>query len=150
LLTSLDHYRINEYEKAAAVKRGGRTPIVPLDTLVAERDLPAVPDDPSRAFDREWATGVMERAIARLRREYDEGRRKGPADVFLAFFGPEDAPSYAAAAARCGLTTTQFKAALHRARERFREIVREEVGATVGSDDDVEAEMRALFEVLEQ
>lgn len=148
LLTSLDHYVVNQYHHDAAVKRGGRTKIVPLDTLVGERDLPAVPDDPGRAFDREWATSVMERAIARLRRDYEEGKRKGPADVFLAFFRPEDSPSYAEAAAACGLTTAQFKAALHRARERFRELVREEVAATVGADDEVEMEMRALFEAL--
>jgi RNA polymerase sigma factor (sigma-70 family) len=149
LLTSLDHYRINEHEKAVAVKRGGRTQILPLDTLIAERDLPGVPEDPGRAFDREWATEVMERAIGRLRREYEEGRRKGPAEVFLAFFGPDEPPSYADAAERCGLTSAQFKAALHRSRERFREIVREEVAATVGTEDDVEIEMRALFDVLQ-
>jgi RNA polymerase sigma-70 factor (ECF subfamily) len=148
LLTSLDHYVVNQYHHAAAVKRGGRTKIVPLDTLVGERDLPAAAEDPDRAFDREWATGVMERAIARLRVEYEQGRRKGPADVFLAFFRPVESPSYADAAAACGLTTAQFKAALHRARERFRELVREEVAATVGADDEVETEMRALFDAL--
>jgi len=148
LLTSLDHWLVNQYEREAAVKRGGRTKIVPLDTLVGERELPALPDDPAGAFDREWATGVMERALSRLRREYEEGKRKGPADVFLTFFRPVDPPSYAEAAAACGLTTAQFKAALHRARERFRDLVREEVAATVGEDNDVETEMRALYEVL--
>jgi RNA polymerase sigma factor (sigma-70 family) len=148
LLTSLENYQVNQYERAAAVKRGGRTRIVPLDTLVAERELPAAPDDPGRAFDREWATGVMERAVRRLRREYEEGRRKGPAEVFLSFFRLEEAPSYAEAAAACGLTTVQFKAALHRARERFREIVREEIGPTVDSAEDEGVEMRALLEAL--
>lgn len=148
LLTSLDHWLVNQYHHAAAVKRGGRVKVVPLDTLVGERDLPAAPDDPGRAFDREWATGVVERALARLRADYEQGKRKGPADVFLSFFRPQESPSYAEAAAACGLTTAQFKAALHRARDRFRELVREEVGATVGADDEVEVEMRALFEAL--
>src|SRR5688572_16711339 len=66
LLTSLDHWLINQWERAAAVKRGGRMKIVALDTLVGERDLPAAPEDPGGAFDREWATGVMERALVRL------------------------------------------------------------------------------------
>ena len=148
LLTSLQNYLVNEYERAVAVKRGGRMKIVPLDTLGGERDLPAAPDDAGRAFDLEWATGVMERALARLRQEYVDGKRKGPPDVFLSFFRPEETPSYADAAAACGLTTAQFKAALHRARDRFRELVREEVESTVGTDDDVEAEMRALYEAL--
>jgi RNA polymerase sigma factor (sigma-70 family) len=148
LLTSFDHYLVNEYERGAAVKRGGRVRMVPLDTAVAERELPAAPEDPARAFDREWAAGVMDRALVRLRREYDEGRRKGPADVFLSFFRLDAAPSYADAAAACGLTTVQFKAALHRARERFREILREEVAPTVGDDGAADDEMRALVEAL--
>lgn len=146
LLACLDHYLINQHEREAAQKRGGNTRIVPLDTGIAERELPAVPDDPGRAFDREWASGILDRAVARLTREYAEGRRKGPADVFLRFFRLEDAPSYADSAAACGLTVVQFKAALHRARERFRELLREEVAATV--DGDAEAEMRTLMAVL--
>ena len=148
LLTSLDHYLVNQHERGAAVKRGGRVKIVALDTGVAERDLAAAPDDPGRAFDREWATGILDRALARLRREYEEGRRKGPADVFLSFFRMDAAPSYAEAAAACGLTTVQFKAALHRARERFREILREEVAPTVSDDAAADDEMRALLQAL--
>ena len=148
LLTSADNYLVNQYERGAAVKRGGRVKIVPLDTAVAERELPAAPEDPALAFDREWAAGILDRALMRLRREYDEGKRKGPADVFLSFFRLDAAPSYAEAAAACGLTTVQFKAALHRARERFREILREEVAPTVDDDGDADDEMRALLQAL--
>jgi RNA polymerase sigma factor (sigma-70 family) len=148
LLTSVENYLVNEHERASAVKRGGRVRIVPLDTLVAERELPAAPDDPGRAFDREWATGIMERALARLQAEYASGRRKGPAEVFLSFFRLQEAPSYAEAAAACGLTTVQFKAALHRARARFREILHEEIGPTVAADADTEAEMQTLLQAL--
>ncbi len=148
LLTSLENYCVNRYEHDAAVKRGGRTKLVPLDTVLAERELPAASEDPGRAFDREWALGAVERALGRLRQEYDEGRRKGPADVFLRFFSLDEAPSYADAAAACGLTPAQFKAALHRARERFRELLREEVAMTVGEEDDPDVEMRALMDAL--
>ena len=34
------------------------------------------------------------------------------------------------------MTPSQFKASLHRARERFREILREEVADTVAADGD--------------
>jgi RNA polymerase sigma factor (sigma-70 family) len=148
LLTSLENYRVNLYERDAAVKRGGRHKIVPLDTILAERELPAASEDPGRAFDREWALAVLERALTRLRREYEDGRRKGPAEAFLRFFSLEEAPSYAESAAACGLTVTQFKAALHRSRERFRTLVREEVLVTVDDDVDAEPEMRALMEAL--
>jgi RNA polymerase sigma factor (sigma-70 family) len=143
LLACLEHYLVNQHAREVAVKRGGRAKIVPLDTGVAERELAAAPADPGRAFDREWAAAILERALARLRREYEEGRRKGPAEAFLGFFGLEEAPSYAESAATCGMTVTQFKAALHRSRERFREILREEVAATV--EGDPETEMRAVL-----
>jgi DNA-directed RNA polymerase specialized sigma24 family protein len=149
LLTSLTNYLANQYERASAQKRGGGVKVVPIDTLVAERELPAQPDDPGRAFDREWAISVLERGARRLKREYDEGRRKGPADVYLRFFALEDEPpSYADAARACGLTTVQFKAALHRARQRFREILHEEIADTLETTDDPEAEMRTLLAAL--
>jgi hypothetical protein len=107
---------VSGYEKEQALKRGGGK-VVPLDTLDAERDLPALPEDPGRAFDRQWALGVMQRAAARLAQEYESGRRKGSAGVVLRFFSLDEAPSYADAAAASGMTPAQFKAALHRARE---------------------------------
>jgi RNA polymerase sigma-70 factor (ECF subfamily) len=148
LLTALQHYLVNLHEHDSALKRGGRGGVVSLETLDVERDLPAAPPDPVRAFDREWALAVMERALARLEQEYREGRRKGSAAAMLRFFRLDEAPSYAQAAAECGMTPSQFKAALHRARERFREILREEVADTVEADSDGPDELRALFEAL--
>jgi RNA polymerase sigma factor (sigma-70 family) len=147
LLTALEHHLVSGYEKERAQKRGGGK-VVPLDTLDAERDLPALPEDPARAFDRQWALGVLQRAAARLASEYDSGRRKGAPAVVLRFFSLDEAPSYAEAAAASKMSPAQFKAALHRARERFREILREEVAETVDGDDAAEGEMRALLEAL--
>jgi RNA polymerase sigma-70 factor (ECF subfamily) len=147
LLTALQHHLAAGYDKERALKRGGGK-VLPLDALDAERDLPALPDDPARAFDRQWALGVMERAAARLAREYESGRRKAPAGVVLRFFSLDEAPSYAEAAAASGMTPAQFKAALHRARERFRQILREEVGDTLDDAGETEDEMRALMDAL--
>ena len=90
----------------------------------------------------------MERALQRLRGEYEDGTRKGRAEVVLRFFGLDEAPSYAEAAAACGMTAPQFKAALHRARARFRDILREEVAATVDDDADGEREIGDLVRAL--
>ena len=88
----------------------------------------------------------MERALGRLRSEYESGERRGNADTVLAFFGLGEVRSYAQAAAECGMTPSQFKAALHRARTRFRDILNEEVDETV--DGGAEMELRQLFEAL--
>jgi RNA polymerase sigma-70 factor (ECF subfamily) len=148
LRVSVDHYLANLYEKEAARKRGGGLRFVPLDVALAERELPGAPEDPGLAFDREWAVAVMERALLRLRREYEEGRRRGRLETVLRFFGFGEAPSYAEAAAECGMSVVQFKASLHRARARFRELMLEEVGATVGEDRDVDGELLELRRLL--
>jgi RNA polymerase sigma-70 factor (ECF subfamily) len=46
------------------------------------------------------------------------------------------------------MTAPQFKAALHRARARFREILGEEVAATVDDDADGEREIGDLVRAL--
>ncbi|HEV8253820.1 MAG TPA: sigma-70 family RNA polymerase sigma factor [Vicinamibacteria bacterium] len=148
LLRSLEHYLVNLHEHDSALKRGGGLRFVPLDVALAEEELPAAPTPPGDAFEREWAMGLMERALARLAREYEQGRRKGRAEVVLRFFGLDRAPTYAEAAAECGMTVPQFKAALHRARARFREILHEEVAATVDDDADREREIGDLLRAL--
>jgi RNA polymerase sigma-70 factor (ECF subfamily) len=148
LLTAMDHHLVNLHERRSAQKRGGGARVVPLDLVLAERELAAAPDDPLRAYQREWALGLMERALARLRTEYEDGTRKGRVDTVLRFFRLDAAPSYAEAAAESGMTVPQFKAALHRARRRFREILREEVEDTVQDGGQAEPELAELVRVL--
>jgi RNA polymerase sigma factor (sigma-70 family) len=148
LLTSLDHYLANQHERETAQKRGGGVRLVPIDLALAERELAAAPAEAATAYEREWALGIMERALRRLRADYETGRRQGRADVFLRFFSFEPAPSYAEAAAQAGLTVSQFKAALHRARERFRELLREEVGGTLQDEAEADREIGDLVRAL--
>ena len=147
LLTAMDHYLVNLHEKRTALKRGGAVRFVPLDLAPAENELMAAPEEPRLAFEREWALGVMERAFSRLGEEYREGRRKGT-EAILGFFRLEGAPSYAEAAAASEMTVVQFKAALHRARRRFREILREEVAGTVEPEGQADEELGELLRVL--
>jgi len=147
LLTAVDHYLVNLHEKNAALKRGGAVRFVPLDLEPAERELRAAAEEPLLAFEREWALGVMERALVRLRDEYRAGQRRGTESI-LGFFRLDGAPSYAEAAAASGMTVVQFKAALHRARRRFREILREEVAGTVDGEGQADEELGELLRVL--
>ena len=148
LLTALQHHLANLHEQASAQKRGGAFRFVPLDVALAERELPAAADAAASAFEREWAMGVMERAWSRLRGEYTDGNRKGNADTVARFFGFERAPSYAEAAAECGMSVPQFKASLHRARARFRALVKDEIAATVDGEHTADAELDELVRAL--
>lgn len=148
LRAAIDHYLINLHESRSARKRGGGAPVLSLDVEGAERDVAAAPEDPGAAFDREWALGVMERALAKLRGEFEGGARRGPYDVFLQFFRPSEAPSYEEASRACGMSLPQFKAFLHRTRVRFREIVRADIADTVADAGEADAEMAELLRAL--
>jgi RNA polymerase sigma-70 factor (ECF subfamily) len=148
LRAALDNWLVNLHEAESAQKRGGGKKTVALEWDVAESALGAAPADPDAAFDREWALGVIERALESLRAEFDSGKRKGSFDVVLRFFKPgAEPPSYADASKQAGMTTTQLKAFLHRARARFRELLQEQVAQTceVGEGAD---ELAALFGAL--
>ena len=149
LRAALDHRLVNLHEERSALKRGGGARTVSLDFDVAERDVGAAPENADAAFDREWALAVMERSLARLRGEFAAGERKGPIDAVLAFFRPDGAPpSYEQAARDVDMTPVQFKAFLHRARVRFREIVRDEVADTVADGGEIDAEVADLIRIL--
>jgi RNA polymerase sigma-70 factor (ECF subfamily) len=148
LRAALDNYLANEHERDSAQKRGGNAKTIAMEFEVAERGVGGAPDTADLAYEREWALGVMERAIERLRKEFEQGVRTGPFDVVVRFFRPEGAPSYAEAAAECDMTESRFKAFIHRARVRFRSLVREEVSHTVPDPADVDDEIAELIKAL--
>jgi RNA polymerase sigma-70 factor (ECF subfamily) len=148
LRTALANHLVNMRQHDGALKRGGGVQLVPLDVDLAERLLGDQPLSAEDAFDRAWALRVMERALAALRREFESGARRGPVEVALRFFQPGTPPTYAEAAAAAGMSETQLKAFLHRARVRFRRLVRDEVAETLPDAKDVDAEMAHLVRAL--
>ena len=148
LKTGFENFLRNLHESRTARKRGGGAKTVAVDFDLAERDLAHAPGEADAAFDREWALGVMERALARLRAEFESGGRRGPFDVALKFFGPAEPPTYAAASKESGMSTVRFKAFLHRARARFRQLVREQVSHTLPDAADADAEIAHLRKAL--
>lgn len=147
LRVAADHYLSRQRTASHAEKRGGRTQILCLDAAAMEPLAASVPEDPILAFEREWAFAVMSRALDRLRAEYLTGRRQGSVDVVFRFFGQGAPPTYAEAAAESGVSVAQFKAGLHRARTRFREILLEEVADTVNGPE-AEGELADLLRIL--
>ena len=142
------HHHLRWLESGRALKRGGAARMVAMDTAQLEQVAAEAPD-PEAAFDGAWAATVMDRALGRLRNEYDSGERTGAFTVLAQFFGEATAPSYRQAAAAAGMSLPQLKAFVHRGRERFRALVAEEVRETVGSAADADAEVAALFRALQ-
>lgn len=149
LMTAASNHLVNRHEKAVAAKRGGGAAHVPLDFDAAERLVAASVAAPAEsAFDREWAASVMERALTKLEAEFRSGERKGPFEVVLRFFKPDGAPpAYKEIAKQHAMSIPQLKAFLHRARVRFRELVRDEILETC-TPEEAEDEMSSLVRLL--
>jgi RNA polymerase sigma-70 factor (ECF subfamily) len=152
LLASMKHFLANEWDKAQAQKRGGRAQVIPLQTDTAETRYlhePADDDTPDKAFDRRWALAVLDRVLALLREEYvGSGRGELYEQLRTTLEGARTAAPYASIAARLGLTEGAVKVAVHRLRQRYREILREEIAQTVETAAQVEEELRHLFAAL--
>jgi RNA polymerase sigma factor (sigma-70 family) len=150
-LASLKNFLANERERATTIKRGeGRRPI-PLDELTthAGADLePANHLSADRIFDRRWALTVLEQVFARLEEEY---RATGKTQLFERFknvLADEDRQSQAEVAREFAMNENAVKQAFHRFRQRYREILREEIAGTVAAPGDIEDELRYLIAVL--
>ena len=145
LRTIAQNYLATRHEAATAGKRGGGAAVVPIDDVMAERLLVHEGESPDAAYERAWAQTVMERALEALRREFEQGARSGPFEVVQLFFGAGAPPPYRDVAARHGMSVPQLKSFLHRARERFRQLVEVEVGETVLLEGDRPDEVRAVL-----
>ena len=150
LLRALDHFLVNEWKRATAVKRGGGAGTFSLDAVEAEARYQLEPVDgetPESLYDRRWAATVLERVRGRLREEF---ARQGKTEVFAALepclTGGEEMLPYAELMVRLDMKPSALKMAVHRLRKRFGELLREEIAQTVARPEEVDAEIRHLIE----
>jgi RNA polymerase sigma factor (sigma-70 family) len=154
LLTSLKNFLTNEWEKGQALKRGGGQPQISLqlnlDSAESRLNLePAHTLTPERWFERQWALLLLELVMKRLQAE-QEAAGKGRQFELLkeALAGGAERLAYAEIAAELSLSEEAARQAASRLRKRYREILREEVAHTVTSAEEVDDEIRSLFQVL--
>jgi RNA polymerase sigma-70 factor (ECF subfamily) len=144
LLACLEHYLSNEYDRRKALKRGGDKKIGSLDFDGAE-DLLARESDlsPERIYRRQWAIGLLDRATLSLKGELGERF-----DALKEYITAGQPPSVREVAQSLGLTESNVKVIVHRARKRYKELLREEVARTVESKSAVDEELGELLAAL--
>jgi len=152
LLTALRQFLLDERDRARTAKRGGGVPLISLDqTAFEEKFLAAT--DPSLAgdqlFDRRWAAAILESARSLLREECAaSGKAALINQLDLISERRDKTATYADLAARDGVTVSAVKSAVSRLRQRYGELVREEIAQTVTDPADVESEIRYLLTVI--
>jgi DNA-directed RNA polymerase specialized sigma24 family protein len=152
LLASCQHYLANERRHDLAQKRGGDRLVFSIDLPDAEQRYACEPFHeltPERLFERRWALTLLERVLQQLGAEASQSGKGALFERLQpALLGDgRDAP-YAVTAAALGMTVDAVKMAAFRFRQRFRELVREEVASTVGGGGDVDDEIHELFAAL--
>jgi RNA polymerase sigma factor (sigma-70 family) len=152
LLACLKHFLSEQWRQAGRLKRGGGQTLVSWDSLTVEeryRSEPADPLTPEMVFDRRWALTLLEQTLTRLG---EEQLAAGKGEVFAGLkdylWGEGSLAGYAEVAARLGMTEGALKVAVHRLRQRYRELLREEVAHTVGVADEIDEELRYLVSVI--
>ena len=152
LLTSLKHFLTNERNRAMAIKRGEGQRLIPLDMLQDRERAGFEPADTSTAdqiYERRWAFALLDQVLIRLGDEY---RATGNVILFerlRALLADEpDRPSQAQIGDELGMSEHAVKQAFHRLRERYRQLLREEIAHTVMAPGDIEDELSHLIAVL--
>lgn len=152
LLVSLTHFLSNERDRAHATKRGGGQTAISFDEMTPEqwrRYEPATNLSPDQLFDQRWAMTLLSAGLKRLEAEMFAAGKQQQFQALKAFLTNEPAEGeYAAVAHRIGGTNQSVAVAVHRLRQRYRELVRAEVAQTVSSPLEVEEEMRHLRAAL--
>jgi RNA polymerase sigma-70 factor (ECF subfamily) len=152
LLSSLKHFLTNERNRAIAIKRGKGQRLISLDQLHQDEGATFEPADRATAdqiYERRWAMTVLNQVLVRLEEEH---RAAGKMQLFdrlqKSFTDEPDRSSQVEIAQELGMTENAVNQAFHRFRQRYRELLREEVAHTVAVAVDIEDELRHLIAVL--
>jgi len=154
LLGSLKHFLANDWDRRRAQKRGGGVLHISIDGQVAESRYGLEPrhdQTPDKLFERRWALTLLDQVLTRLREEFvAAGKGEQFDQLKVVLTSDKRSIPYATLGAQVGLSEGAIKVAVHRLRQRYREVLRAEIAATVASPAEVEEELRHLFTVLAQ
>jgi RNA polymerase sigma factor (sigma-70 family) len=152
LLAALKHFLSKEWARAKTLKCGGGRTFVPLDIFPSETRYLREPEDnetPERLFERHWALTLLEQVLNRLGEECE---RKGKRGFFErlqgCLTGDRDSLPYAELAVKLDMNEKAVKVAVHRLRQRYRGLLRDEIAQTVANPAEIDDEIRHLFSAL--
>jgi len=156
LFKSLQNFLNDAAAKRRTCKRGGDVQFVSWDEWRAEapskltlsaQALESWPDQ--RLFDLRWAATVVEQALRRLREECESQGRLRAFETLRPCLGAErEDVSYSTLAHTLGVPEASVKQLVHRLRQRYRCLLRDEVAETVADATEVDDEIRHLCGVL--
>lgn len=155
LLTILIRFLSDEGSKRAPRQKSFERHLTRVSDLIGNRDQSFEPPDcetPDQVFMKQWAKAVVANVQQSLKAWCEQ---KGHPDWYEIFssvhFPPPEGPriTQEALARRLGLTRDQVRYGQNEADRRFGELLRAEVADQVGSEDEIDTEIRDLERLLE-
>ncbi len=155
LLFAFQRFLIDAHRFSKAAKRGGGFDRVLLDVEAAEERYQAEKlsgASPEVMFDREWALTILEKALNTLCDQYKTAGKEALLEELRPFLDLEaESPGrYDQLCFRTSMTKSAARQAVHRLRDRFRELLRGMVADTLrdASEAAIDEELASLQKIL--
>ncbi len=147
LITAFKRFLSKEHDKVKALKRGGGQQTFTVDFESQDRKWGEVQDSltAEQIYKRQWVVTLLDRVMTRLQREMERSGKAQQFHLLKSFIGGAESANYATIAPELGLSESASRMAASRLRRRYRELLRVEIAATVGPQEDIESEVRQLF-----
>ncbi len=146
LLTAFKNFLADEHARRQTQKRGGGVSHLSLDFDAGERRYQFEPTDdwtPEKVYERRWALTLLDQVVEQLQREY-HGNGKG--EMFDRCKGHlvGAGASYEELADVLQMSEGSLRVAVSRMRGRYRELLKQEVAATLADPEAAEDELEYL------
>ncbi|MBT4865277.1 MAG: sigma-70 family RNA polymerase sigma factor [Planctomycetaceae bacterium] len=148
LLTVFKRFLSKERDRAQTQKRGGGRRFLSINVQVGEQRYGFEPSDgwtPEALFERQWALTLLGQVMDKLQSDYEAKGRGALFNLCQPFLtGSGDGPAYPEIALQLEMNETAVRVAVHRLRERYRDMLKHEVAQTITETDSVEDELNYL------
>jgi len=150
LLARLNTFLAGEWRELAGAEGGPEAP--PLPELESRNRAEHEPgESPEQAYRRSFALEVLSRGLKRLRAEARQTGHLDMCEALEPYLTREPLPGqYDELSHKLAIRPLALVMALKRLRQRFRELVREELADTVTTAEELAAEQQALLAALDR
>jgi len=152
LVGALRHFLSAHFERAGAKKRGGGVSFVNWSEVDPEREFASLQQagpDPAELYETSWALTLLGGALRQLEEEQKAAGRTRHFSVLKPYLSATPSRGdYDEAAAALGTSRTNVAVWVHRLNQRYGELVRLAVAATVRDPSEVADELRHLLGVV--
>lgn len=154
LLSSFNHWMINDWKHANRLKRGGGVVTLSFDWESAETGLaPEIGHErsPDKLYDHEWALTLLGKVLKDLECFCAEEGNSAQFEALKSCLTTDsDRIPYASLAEELAMSEGALRVAVHRLRKRYRHLLTDEIARTLDGPEALEDEMQSLFAALAQ